>query len=88
MFGTSQHDQKGVCDVRGFLLEDEIDYILEGLAVNLMPDETLKYCHDDRLPDMVAGDVIQLRLLLNILAEFGIKRGKNIELRTTHLGVE
>ncbi len=75
-------------DLRGFLLEDEIDYILEGLAVNLQPEETLKYCHDDRLPDLVAGEVNQLRLFLNILVEFGIKQSKNVELRTTHLGVE
>lgn len=36
-----------------FYLEDEIKYTLDGLTVNLNAVTSLKFIHDDRLPDTV-----------------------------------
>ena len=36
-----------------FLIEDEIKYIVEGMTVNLNAVTTIKFVHDDRLPNYV-----------------------------------
>lgn len=40
-----------------FLLEEEVKYCFEGLSVNLNAHTTFKFVHDDRLPDLVKGDL-------------------------------
>jgi hypothetical protein len=40
-----------------FLLQDEVKYSLEGLSVNLNAHTSFKFIHDDRLPDMVLGNL-------------------------------
>jgi hypothetical protein len=55
------------------LIEEEIKYIVEGMTVNLNALTTIKFTHDDRLPDYVQGDLKTLRLALVTLIEFGMK---------------
>jgi len=73
-----------------FLLEDEIKYIVEGLTVNLNAVTSIKFVHDDRLPDVVQGDLKTLRLALVTLIEFGMKYCNSglIELTTKHEGLD
>lgn len=40
-----------------FLLEDEIKHCLEGHTANLNSDTTIKFSHDDCLPEVVNGDL-------------------------------
>ena len=54
-------------------MEDEIKYTIEGLTVNLNAVTSVKFGHDDCLPDAVQGDRQTLRLALVTLIEFGMK---------------
>ncbi len=56
-----------------FHLEDEVKYCFEGLSVNLNAQTTFKLNHDDRLPDLVQGDLPTLKLALVTLIEFGMR---------------
>jgi hypothetical protein len=56
-----------------FHLEDEVKYCFEGLSVNLNVQTTFKLSHDDRLPDLVQGDLPTLKLALVTLIEFGMR---------------
>jgi len=60
-----------------FYLEDEIKYTLDGLTVNLNAVTSLKFIHDDRLPDTVQGDLKTLRLAITTLIEFGMNYCSN-----------
>lgn len=73
-----------------FLLENEIKYILEGLTCNLNEETSLKFVHDDRLPDTVQGDLKTLRLAISILVEFAMKNCASgvIVVKTHHDGVD
>ena len=64
-------DSKLTCTT--FVLEDEINNCIEGLSVNLSQTNSFKYIHDERLPDMVDGDVEKFRLALVTVAEFAMK---------------
>jgi hypothetical protein len=73
-----------------FLLEDEIDYVIEGLSVNLHDITQIKCKHDDRLPDSVIGDLSTLRLAFVSLIEYGMKHCQQgeIQLQTRHEGFQ
>lgn len=73
-----------------FLLEDEIKYTIEGLTVNLNAVTSVKFGHDDCLPDAVQGDRQTLRLALVTLIEFGMKYCNSglISLKTKHEGID
>lgn len=67
-----------------FHLENEVKYCFEALSVHLNVQTTFKLSHDDRLPDIVQGDLRTLKLALVTLLEFGMRyqtQGQ-IELKT------
>lgn len=70
------------------MLADEIKNCIESLSVNLSQQNSFKFIHDDRLPDMVVGDLEKFRLALVTVAEFAMRHsvsGLTI-LRTNHNG--
>jgi hypothetical protein len=73
-----------------FDLEDEINNCIEGLSVNLTQNNTFKYIHDERLPDMVNAEVEKFRLALVTVSEFAMKHSINGQtfLRTNHEGID
>jgi len=73
-----------------FLIEDEINYLVEGLTTNLNAVTTIKFDNDDRLPEYVQGDLKTLRLALVTLIEFGMKYCNQglISLQTKHEGFD
>lgn len=40
-----------------FMIEEEIKSAVEGLSVNLNAVTSIKFNHDDRMPDFVHGDL-------------------------------
>ena len=73
-----------------FILKDEINYCIEGLSVNLNQNTSLRFIHDDRLPEIFNGDVEKFRLALITVTEFAMKYSSSgsIILKTNHEGVE
>lgn len=73
-----------------FHLENEVKYCFEALSVNLNAQTTFKLTHDDRLPDLVQGDLKTLKLALVTLIEFGMRfqSSGQIELKTLFDGLD
>jgi hypothetical protein len=73
-----------------FLLEDEIKHCLEGHTANLNSDTTIKFSHDDCLPEIVNGDLRTFNLVMDTLIEFAMKWSVLgcIEIQTKHDGYD
>lgn len=58
--------------------------------MNLNENTSLKFIHDDRLPEIFNGDVEKFRLALITVTEFAMKYSSSgsIILKTNHEGVE
>ena len=56
-----------------FLMQREVDSVLEGLSNNLNSDMQIYLEIDDRLPSAVLGDRESLRLAFVTLVEFGMR---------------
>jgi hypothetical protein len=72
-----------------FKLRNEINYLIEGLSVNLNENTCLKFIHDDRLPEIVEGDVDKFRLALITVIEFAMNYCNSglIIVKSNHEGV-
>lgn len=55
-----------------FNLQEEIIYSIEGLSVSLSQSNQLSFIHDDRLPEVLKGDLEKLKLALITVIEFAM----------------
>ena len=72
-----------------FNLQEVINYSIEGLSVSLHQLTILSFVHDDRLPEVLSGDLDNFKLALITVIEFAVKYcfSGQITLKTTFQSV-
>lgn len=80
---------KKPCDVNcAFFLKHELEYALEMATTCLTVQQSIKYSHDDRLPNILWGNLELTEILLGLLVELAVKfcQEGQIHVKSKHQG--